>query len=104
MLELRALRSAGKDAMTEEYAKNSNLAVGQNSQLHKHHPALTFAVPTWLNMTPIIPVDKPLKFPGSFPRFCELRPLIWVIFGNEVQPATPRVPLYENSFLRLQDW
>jgi len=100
--ELRALRSAGRDVTTEQCAKNSNPAHGQNLQPHKHHPALTFAVQTWLNMTSTIPVDKPLKIPGSVPRFCELRHLIWVIFGKEVQPATPRVPLYQNSFIAFR--
>ena len=70
--ELKALSSAGKDAMSEECAKNSNPAPGQNLQPHKHHPALTFAIQTWLNMTPSIPADKPLPVPGPVPHFCEL--------------------------------
>ena len=67
-----ALSSAGKDAMIEERAKNSNPTSGQNLQPNKHHPTPTFAIVTWLNMTSIIPVDKPLPVPGPIPRFCEL--------------------------------
>ena len=32
----------------------------------------SFANQMWLNMTPNIPVEKPLGFPGSVPRFSEL--------------------------------
>jgi len=67
-----ALSSAGKDAMIEERAKNSNPTSGQNLQPNKHHPVLTSAIQTLLNMTSLIPVDNPLQITGSVPRFCEL--------------------------------
>ena len=97
-----AMSSAGKDAMTEECAKNSNPGPCQSLQPHKHHHALTFAIQMRLNMTSSIPVDKPLNFLGHVPRFCELWPPILMILGKEVQPAPLRASLYQNSIRDLQ--
>jgi hypothetical protein len=49
--------------MTKRVYQNSNPAPGQNLHPHNHHPALPFAIKTWLHMTSSIPVDKPLPVP-----------------------------------------